>query len=177
MLIHILGWTSIHNFSNTDRNIIGRLITCFLIAIREEFVFRFLLMTVLFFGIGLFTSKKKAIVVSLLITSAAFSRFHFAPFMADPFTWYKFALALSAGAVLGIAYILTKSLVFSLGFHFGWDFFFGTIPILGKFTFQNAPEWNSLLTILIIVFLMVPVFFYLKRLFIHKAHWLWMLSV
>jgi membrane protease YdiL (CAAX protease family) len=69
---------------------------------------------------------------------------------------------MTAGLVLGFAYLLTKSLYFSLGFHFGWNFFLGAIPVVSHISTHNAPEWDNLLTILIVLIIMTSVYFFLK---------------
>ena len=170
---YLFGWTTMNVYPTSNWYFLDKLVDCFFISIREEFLFRFLLMSTIAYGINLATSKNISIPISLFITSLLFAIPHFLGGQEGGFSLSLFLLAMTAGVVLGLAYILTKSLFFSLGFHFGWDFFFGTIPIVGKFSTSNAPGWSSILTILIILVIMTSIYFGSRNLLKHETHWLW----
>jgi membrane protease YdiL (CAAX protease family) len=160
-------------YPNSEMNFLDKLVNCLFTSIREEFLFRFFLMSALAFGINLVANKKVSISSSLIITSILFGISHFRIVQEQTFSWYLFLLDVAAGVILGMAYILTKSLYFSLGFHLGWNFFLGAIPVLGRFSIYNAPDWNNLLAILIILAIMTPVYCCSRTFLKLNTHWLW----
>jgi uncharacterized protein len=159
-LIFILEWAKITIYPPDSYNILGNLINCLFTSIREEFLFRFFLMSALAYGIAFISSKKVSIQLSLIITSVLFGLSHFFIIQERTFSWSPFLLDVTAGLVLGFAYLLTKSLYFSLGFHFGWNFFLGAIPVVSHISTHNAPEWDNLLTIFIVLIIMTSVYFF-----------------
>lgn len=62
--------------------------------------------------------------VALAISSIIFAAFH----LANPnMSWLSFVNLFLAGILLGLPYLFTKNLWFSIAFHFGWNFFQGTV--------------------------------------------------
>ncbi|WP_461788741.1 lysostaphin resistance A-like protein [Pedobacter sp.] len=61
---------------------------------------------------------------ALAISSIIFAAFH----LANPnMSWLSFVNLFLAGILLGLPYLFTKNLWFSIAFHFGWNFFQGTV--------------------------------------------------
>lgn len=71
---------------------------------------------------NLLTSLNKWL--ALAVSSIVFAAFH----LANPnMSWLSFVNLFLAGILLGLPYLLTRSLWFSIAFHFGWNFFQGTV--------------------------------------------------
>ena len=108
-----LQWTDIV-FDSTQL-FIG-LVSMFLVAFSEELVFRGYIL------INLMQSTNKWI--ALVISALLFTFFH----TNNPgITPVAIVNVFIAGTLLGINYIYTKNLWFSIFFHFGWNFYQGSI--------------------------------------------------
>ncbi len=87
--------------------------------------------------------------IALALSAVLFGAIHIANPHAALFS--SLAIALEAGVLLGLAYVLTRSLWFAIGIHWGWNFFegpiFGTQVSGGQFTAtvfhakMNGPSW------------------------------------
>jgi membrane protease YdiL (CAAX protease family) len=172
-LIRRLGWTQVNLSFDGNKSIFDALLSCAFISLREEFLFRLLVMSVLAYGLSLFVKKELAIWLSLFFTSLIFSLSHFFVIQDHVFTWYLYFEGFTGGFILGLAHILTKSLGYSLGYHLGWDFFLGVIPAFLNFTITTSPYWAPLLRILLIILFSAPIFFLVHRLNKQITHWLW----
>ncbi|WAC42016.1 CPBP family intramembrane glutamic endopeptidase [Pedobacter sp. SL55] len=71
---------------------------------------------------NLLTSLNKWL--ALTVSSIVFAAFHLAN---SNMNWLSFVNLFLAGVLLGLPYLLTRSLWFSIAFHFGWNFFQGTV--------------------------------------------------
>jgi membrane protease YdiL (CAAX protease family) len=172
-LVSLFGWISFHDFPQNDGSILERIVHCFFTSFREEFIFRFFLLSSLAVGFNMLTKLKISILVSLLISSILFGLFHYLVIQERGALWSLILSDISTGMVLGAAYILTKSLWFSLGFHLGWNFFLGAIPVINGFTINNLPGWYGLLAIPIILLILLPIYIYSRSFLQNRIHWLW----
>lgn len=117
-------------FEKIEFNVEGLLLSLFLfvvVALGEEIVFRGYVLRNLMNSYG----RKKALVISAII----FSLVH----ASNPhMNWITYVNLFLAGIVLGLPYVLTGNLWFSIALHFSWNFsqsFFG-FNVSGQNTFS-----------------------------------------
>jgi membrane protease YdiL (CAAX protease family) len=116
-ILSLFGQVSwqINNAVEIDQLLLS-MATFVLVAITEELFTRGYLLG------NLLTSLNKWL--ALVISSVIFATFH----LANPnMNWLSFINLFLAGILLGLPYLFTKSLWFSIAFHFGWNFFQGTV--------------------------------------------------
>jgi membrane protease YdiL (CAAX protease family) len=120
-----LQWVDIDVEGN---NLFITLGTLLMVAFAEEIVFRGYILN------NLMDSFKKWI--ALLISALLFALMHVSN---EGYDFFAFLAIFLGGILIGINYIYTKNLWFSILFHFGWNFFEG--PVLGfKVSGINLPS-------------------------------------
>ena len=110
-------------------------------ALVEELLFRGVLFRLI--------EKMTGTWIALALSAILFGAIHIANPHATIFS--SLAIALEAGVLLGLAYVLTRSLWFAIGIHWGWNLFegpiFGTQVSGGQFTATmfhakvSGPTW------------------------------------
>ncbi len=98
------------------------------VALTEELLFRGVLFRLI--------EKMTGTWIALVLSAMLFGAIHIANPHATVFS--SLAIALKAGVLLALAYVLTRSLWFAVGIHWGWNLFegpiFGTQVSGGQFT-------------------------------------------
>ncbi len=110
-------------------------------ALVEELLFRGVLFRLI--------EKMTGTWIALVLSALLFGAIHIANPHATVFS--SLAIALEAGVLLALAYVLTRSLWFAIGIHWGWNLFegpiFGTQVSGGQFTAtvlhakMHGPSW------------------------------------
>ncbi len=110
-------------------------------ALVEELLFRGVLFRLI--------EKMTGTWIALVLSALLFGAIHIANPHATIFS--SLAIALEAGVLLALAYVLTRSLWFAIGIHWGWNLFegpiFGTQVSGGQFTAtvlhakMDGPSW------------------------------------
>jgi len=129
IVIVILTLTHCYHASFASWNGLLSALAFFLMgALVEELLFRGVLFRLI--------EKMTATWIALALSALLFGAIHIANPHATIFS--SLAIALEAGILLALAYVLTRSLWFAIGIHWGWNFFegpiFGTQVSGGQFT-------------------------------------------
>lgn len=96
-------------------NILIVLIDYLCVAFFEEALFRCALFE------GIYTKTNKF--VALILCSLIFSGIHFIHYGMGKNSYFEYMNAFLIGILLGLVYIKTNTLMWSIGFHFAWDSF------------------------------------------------------
>jgi len=120
IVVGILALTHSYSAHFQNWNGLGLALAIFLlVALLEELLFRGVLFRLI--------EQMTGTWIALAITAALFGLLHIANPGATVFS--SIAIALEAGVLLALAYVLTRSLWFAIGIHWGWNLFEG--PIFG----------------------------------------------
>jgi len=140
-------------------------------SILEEILFRLFLMSGLAYCLVFIFSKNFSVAFSLIVTSILFASFHFVNEI-NTFSWANYLLYVTLGLILGYSFILTKTLWFSLGFHFGWDLFLGLVPLVIRISIQESTTWYYLGELVVCIFV-IAFYAFFKNAYQSRKHWLW----
>ena len=103
---------------------------CLGAGIWEEFLFRFLLISVLSYFFLYFFKKNIYIIYSSIICSAIlFSLFHYIGYSSEIFQLYSFTIRFVGGMLLGYIYFIRGFGIAAMT-HFCYDFFLVSFPLL-----------------------------------------------
>jgi membrane protease YdiL (CAAX protease family) len=142
IVIGILTLTHCYTASFQSWNGLFPALVFFLVgALVEELLFRGVLFRLI--------EKMTGTWIALVLSAVLFGAIHLGNPHATLFS--SLAIALEAGVLLALAYVLTRSLWFAIGIHWGWNFFegpvFGTQVSGGQFTAtvlhakMDGPAW------------------------------------
>jgi uncharacterized protein len=116
VILLITGQVSISNSEFILPEFILSIFLFVAIAITEEVIMRGYILGNLMASCNNYTA--------LLISSVLFCSMHF---FNPHFNWISFINLILAGILIGLPYVFTKNLWFSIAIHFAWNFFQGTV--------------------------------------------------
>jgi len=116
LVLWSMGRVTFANGTGFD-GLLGALVVMFAVGVLEELLFRAILFRIV--------EQISGTTIAIILAAAAFGAIH--AINPGATLWSSAAIAIEAGVMLALAYVLTRNLWLAIGIHAGWNFAEGSI--------------------------------------------------